>query len=29
MDISEFSSGIYFVVIKTSMGSVTKRISKL
>ncbi len=29
VDISELSSGIYFVVIKTSMGSVTKRISKL
>lgn len=29
VDISEFSSGIYFVVVKTKMGSVTKRISKL
>ncbi|MES2515581.1 MAG: T9SS type A sorting domain-containing protein [Bacteroidota bacterium] len=29
VDISEFSSGIYYVVIKTAMGSVTKRVSKL
>lgn len=29
VNISEFSSGIYFVVVKTKMGSVTKRISKL
>ncbi|MFN8115156.1 MAG: T9SS type A sorting domain-containing protein [Bacteroidia bacterium] len=29
IDISEFSSGIYYVVIKTKIGSVTKRISKL
>jgi hypothetical protein len=29
IDISEFSSGIYFVVVKTPMGSVTKRVSKL
>lgn len=29
INISELSSGIYFVVVKTKMGSVTKRISKL
>ena len=29
IDISEFSSGIYYVVIKTPMGSITKRVSKL
>lgn len=29
VNISDFSSGVYFVVIKTKMGSVTKRISKL
>lgn len=29
LNISEFSAGIYFVVIKTKMGSITKRISKL
>ena len=29
IDISELSSGIYYVVIKTKMGSVTKRVSKL
>lgn len=29
IDISDLSSGIYFVTIKTSFGSVTKRISKL
>lgn len=29
VDISEFSTGIYIVVIKTPMGMVTKRISKL
>lgn len=29
IDISDFSSGIYFVVVKTKMGSVTKRVSKL
>jgi hypothetical protein len=29
INISEFSSGVYFVVVKTQMGSVTKRISKL
>lgn len=29
IDISELSSGIYFVVVKTKMGSATKRVSKL
>jgi hypothetical protein len=29
INISDFSSGIYFVVVKTSFGSVTKRVSKL
>jgi hypothetical protein len=29
IDISEFSTGIYFVVVKTKMGSVTKRVTKL
>jgi large repetitive protein len=29
VDISEFSAGLYYVVVKTQMGSVTKRISKL
>lgn len=29
IDISEFSSGIYYINVKTSFGSVTKRISKL
>jgi hypothetical protein len=29
IDISDFSSGIYYVVVKTKMGSVTKRVSKL
>lgn len=29
IDISEFSSGVYYVVVKTKMGSVTKRVSKL
>ncbi|MES2763160.1 MAG: T9SS type A sorting domain-containing protein [Bacteroidota bacterium] len=29
IDISEFSSGIYYVVVKTPIGSVTKKVSKL
>jgi hypothetical protein len=29
IDISDFSSGIYYVMIKTPMGSITKRVSKL
>jgi hypothetical protein len=29
LNISEFSTGVYFVVIKTKMGSITKRITKL
>ncbi|MDF2450646.1 MAG: large protein [Bacteroidota bacterium] len=29
IDISELSSGIYFVVVKTKMGTATKRVSKL
>lgn len=29
INISEFSSGIYYVIVKTPMGSVTKRVSKL
>lgn len=29
IDISEFSAGIYFVMVKTKMGSITKKITKL
>lgn len=29
IDVSEFSSGIYYIVIKTQMGTITKRVSKL
>lgn len=29
VDISDLSSGVYYVVVKTKMGSITKRVSKL
>ena len=29
IDISDLSSGVYYVVVKTKMGSITKRVSKL